>query len=137
MPKASPLSDEIYAVGDSLSDSGGIFGLGSQALAGATIAHIDTEGLQRIPAGPSYADKFSNGPVLPEITEKLLGTAALGGFGIGEPDPRHLFTFSSMDLTITGIERIVLTTQFGFADVSRPGSDLGERLHQADLFGLV
>ena len=51
--------------------------------------------------------------------------------------PGHSFTFSSMDLTITGIERIVLTTQFGFADVARPGGDLGERLHQADLFGLV
>ena len=51
--------------------------------------------------------------------------------------PGHAFTFSSMDLTITGIERIVLTTQFGFADVPRPGGDLGERLHQADLFGLV
>ena len=51
--------------------------------------------------------------------------------------PGHPFTFSSMDLTITGIERIVLTTQPGFTDVSRPGGDLGEQLHQADLFGLV
>ena len=42
-----------------------------------------------------------------------------------------------MDLTITGIERIVFTTQFGFDDVSRPGGELGERLHEADLFGLV
>ena len=47
------------------------------------------------------------------------------------------FTFSSMDLTITGIEQIVLTTKFGFADVERPGGDLGERLHEADLFGFV
>jgi hypothetical protein len=52
-------------------------------------------------------------------------------------DPGHPFTFSSMDFTTTGIERIVLTTQFGFADVPRPGGELGERLHQADLFGLV
>jgi Ca2+-binding RTX toxin-like protein len=47
------------------------------------------------------------------------------------------FTFSSMDLTITRIEQILVTTQFGFADVPRPGGDLGERLHAADLFGLV
>jgi Ca2+-binding RTX toxin-like protein len=49
----------------------------------------------------------------------------------------HPFTFSSMDLTTTGIERIVLTTQFGFADVPLPGGDLGARLHEADLFGLI
>jgi len=51
--------------------------------------------------------------------------------------PGRSFRFSSMDLTITGIERIVLTTQFGFADVARPGGDLGGQLHQADLFGLI
>ena len=51
--------------------------------------------------------------------------------------PGQSFAFSSMNLTITGIEQILLTTQFGFGDVSRPGGDLGERLHQADLFGLV
>ena len=51
--------------------------------------------------------------------------------------PGHPFTFNSMDLTTTGIERIVLTTEFGFTDVSLPGGELGERLHQADLFGLV
>jgi hypothetical protein len=51
--------------------------------------------------------------------------------------PGHAFTLSTMDLTITGIERIVLTTEFGFADVSLPGGQLGERLHQADLFGLI
>jgi hypothetical protein len=49
----------------------------------------------------------------------------------------HAFTFSSMDLTTTGIDRIVLTTQFGFADVALPGGKLGEQLHQADLFGLI
>ena len=42
-----------------------------------------------------------------------------------------------MNLTITGIERIVLTTEFGFDDVSLPGGDLGARLHEADLFGFV
>lgn len=51
--------------------------------------------------------------------------------------PGHAFSFNSMDLTITGIERIVLTTEFGFVGVSLPGGDLGERLHQADLFGLI
>ena len=49
----------------------------------------------------------------------------------------HAFTFSTIDLTVTGIERIVLTTDFGFTDVSLPGGELGELLHQADLFGLM
>lgn len=51
--------------------------------------------------------------------------------------PGHEFTFSGMDLTITGIERIVLTTQFGFTDVVRPNGNLGAQLDQADLFGLI
>jgi len=51
--------------------------------------------------------------------------------------PGHTFTFSGMDLRITGIEQIVLTTEFGFTDVPLPGGDLGERIHQADLFGLL
>ena len=51
--------------------------------------------------------------------------------------PGHAFTFSTMDLTITGIERIELTTEFGFTDVPLPGGELGERVHQADLFGLL
>ena len=42
-----------------------------------------------------------------------------------------------MNLTTTGIERIVLTTQFGFDDVPLPGGELGARLHEADLFGFV
>jgi hypothetical protein len=42
-----------------------------------------------------------------------------------------------MNLTINGIEKIVFTTQFGFDDVTLPGGDLGERLHEADLFGFV
>src|SRR4029450_4519550 len=49
----------------------------------------------------------------------------------------HPFTFSGMDLMTTGIERIVLTTQFGFDDVPLPGGDLGARLHEADLVGLI
>ena len=79
---ASQLFDEIYAVGDSLSDSGGIFQLSSQALALATAAGVNTQGLQPIPISPPYADKFSNGPVLPEITAELLG-ATLINFSFG------------------------------------------------------
>ena len=79
---ARPLFDEIYAVGDSLSDSGGIFELSSQALFLATAAGVDTQGLQPIPVSPPYAGKFSNGPVLPEITAVLLG-ATLVNFSFG------------------------------------------------------
>jgi hypothetical protein len=79
---ASPLFDEIYAVGDSLSDSGGIFDLSSQALSLAAAAGVNTEGLQPIPVSPPYAGKFSNGPVLPEITAELLG-ATLINFSFG------------------------------------------------------
>jgi RTX calcium-binding nonapeptide repeat (4 copies)/GDSL-like Lipase/Acylhydrolase len=79
---ARPLFDEIYAVGDSLSDSGGIFQLSSQALSLATAAGVDTQGLQPIPVSPPYAGKFSNGPVLPEITAELLN-ATLINFSFG------------------------------------------------------
>jgi hypothetical protein len=47
------------------------------------------------------------------------------------------FTIDSMNLTINGIEKIVFTTQFGFDNVPLPAGDLGERLHEADLFGFV
>jgi Ca2+-binding RTX toxin-like protein len=47
------------------------------------------------------------------------------------------FTFSSFNLTVTGIEQIVFTTDFGFNNVELPGGDLGARLHEADLFGLI
>ena len=47
------------------------------------------------------------------------------------------FTFSSMNLKITGIEQIVFTDQFGFDDMPLPGGELSERLHEADLFGFV
>jgi hypothetical protein len=81
-PVARPLFDEIYAVGDSLSDSGGIFELSSEVLALVAAAGIDTDGLQPIPISPPYAGKFSNGPVLPEITAELLG-ATLINFSFG------------------------------------------------------
>jgi hypothetical protein len=81
MPTASPLFDELYAVGDSMSDSGGIYELSSLAL---SLIPFNT-GLQPIPIsepnGP-YAMKFSNGPVLPEITAELLG-ATLINFSFG------------------------------------------------------
>jgi phospholipase/lecithinase/hemolysin len=76
------LFSELYAVGDSLSDSGGIFQLSSLALALAKAADIGTQGLQPIPVSPPYAQKFSNGPVLPEITADLLD-ATLYNFSFG------------------------------------------------------
>ena len=33
--------------------------------------------------------------------------------------------------------KIVFTTHFGFDDVTLPTGELGERLHEADLFGFV
>jgi phospholipase/lecithinase/hemolysin len=82
MPTASPLFDEIYAVGDSLSDSGGIYELSSLAITLAQLAGVDTGDLQPIPISPPYAGQFSNGPVLPEITAELLG-ATLFNFSFG------------------------------------------------------
>lgn len=79
---ADPLFNEIYAVGDSLSDSGGVYGLSRQALLLAAAAGVDTQGLQPIPISPPYAGKFSNGPVLPEISADLLG-ADLHNFAFG------------------------------------------------------
>src|SRR5262249_53704994 len=78
----APLFDQLYAVGDSLSDSGGIYQLTSQALSLAAADGINTAGLQPIPVSPPYAGKFSNGPVLPEITAQLLG-ATLINFSFG------------------------------------------------------
>ena len=46
------------------------------------------------------------------------------------------FTFTSMKLTITGIENIVLTTDPVLTEVNVTG-DLAARLHEADLFGFV
>lgn len=78
MPTAITQFDEIYAVGDSLSDSGGIYNLSSLAL---SLIPFNT-GLQPVPISPPYAMKFSNGPVLPEITAQLLG-ATLINFSFG------------------------------------------------------
>lgn len=63
---ASQGFDEIYAFGDSLSDSGRIFQVSNQLLALAIAAGIDTQGLQPFPVSPPYAGKFSNGAVCPK-----------------------------------------------------------------------
>jgi Ca2+-binding RTX toxin-like protein len=101
----SPLFNEIYAVGDSLSDSGGIFGLSRQALLLAAAAGVDTQGLQPIPVSPPYAGKFSNGPVLPEITADLLG-ADLHNFAFG--GAQALGTQTLLDAAGTAIPGSVL-----------------------------
>jgi Ca2+-binding RTX toxin-like protein len=100
---ASPLFDEIYAVGDSLSDSGGIFGLSSQALDTLHDAHIDTTGLHPIPADPYFMGRFSNGPVLPEITAQLLG-ATLHNFSFGGAEAIGTLTF--FDVAVTAFPSI-------------------------------
>ena len=67
----------------------------------------------------------------------------LGGSGTVEQAavatfvPGQSFTFSTMNLSTAGIDRIVLTDKFGFDDVPLPGGELGARLHEADLFGFV
>ncbi len=82
---ASPLFGEIYAVGDSFSDSGGIFRITSELLSLVAGAGIDTQGLQPIPVSPPYSGRFSNGPVLPEITADLLGSRLINfSFGGAE-----------------------------------------------------
>ena len=78
---AGPLFDEIYAVGDSLSDSGGIFELSSLALASRQLPARHARDTAH-PVRPPYEGKFSNGPVLPEITAELLG-ATLINFSFG------------------------------------------------------
>ena len=84
MPTAITQFDEIYAVGDSMSDSGGIYGLSSEAieLAEKALNVTSLPGLEPIPISPPYAERFSNGPVLPEITADLLG-ADLVNFSFG------------------------------------------------------
>ena len=79
MPTAITQFDEIYAVGDSLSDSGGIYNLSNAAL--SLIPPGLRDGLTPIPP-PPYAQDFSNGPVLPKYTAELLG-ATLHDFAFG------------------------------------------------------
>ena len=46
------------------------------------------------------------------------------------------FKFTSMNLTINGIEQIILTTDPVLTEVNVTG-ELAARLHEADLFGFV
>ena len=66
MPTASPLFDEIYAVGDSLSDSGGIYELSSLLLDLVNKAGINTGTLQPIPISPPYARSSPTGRCCPK-----------------------------------------------------------------------
>ena len=86
--------DQLYVVGDSLSDSGGIFQLSSQLLSLATADGINTQGLHPLPIIP-YAGKFSNGPVLPEYTAELLG-AKLFNFSFGGAAELGTLTFGTV-----------------------------------------
>src|SRR5690348_18378628 len=65
-----------------MSESWGIYKLNNKALSLAAADGIETEGFQPNPISPAYAGKFSNGPVLPEITAQLLG-AQLINFSFG------------------------------------------------------
>ncbi|MGD9885927.1 MAG: SGNH/GDSL hydrolase family protein [Reyranella sp.] len=86
--------DQLYMVGDSLSDNGGIFQLSSQLLSLATAAGINTEGIEPLPVIP-YAARFSNGPVLPEYTAELLG-AELFNFALGGAQALGTLTFGAV-----------------------------------------
>lgn len=94
MPTTAPLFDELYAVGDSLSDNGGVYQLSSDLLALIAAAGIDTDGLTAIPP-PPYAMDFSNGPVLPVITAELLG-ASLHDFAFGGATATGSLTFGDL-----------------------------------------
>ena len=65
MPTAITQFDEIYAVGDSLSDSGGIYQSEQRSAFVCSCRLGTTTGLQPIPISPPYAMRFSDGPVLP------------------------------------------------------------------------
>jgi phospholipase/lecithinase/hemolysin len=86
--------DQLYVVGDSLSDSGGIFQLSNQLLSLATADGINTQGLHPLPISP-YAGRFSNGPVLPEYTAELLG-AKLFNFAFGGAEALGTLTFGAV-----------------------------------------
>ncbi|WP_395710478.1 Ig-like domain-containing protein [Reyranella sp.] len=86
--------DQIYMVGDSLSDNGGIFQLSSQLLSLATAGGINTQGLHALPLSP-YAGRFSNGPVMAEYTAELLG-AELFNFSFGGAQALGTLTFGAV-----------------------------------------
>src|SRR5215475_9303206 len=95
---------DVYTVGDSMSDNGGIFGLSSDALALVFAAYGTTLGLQPVPV-PPYDQQFSNGPVLPEYTATLLD-ATLHDFAFGAAPAVGSLTFG--DLAQTEIPPAVL-----------------------------
>lgn len=98
----SPLFDEIYAVGDSLYDSGRFLEFSSQVLALAAEGGVDTTGLSPIPI-PPYAEKFSNGPVVSEITADLLG-ATLTNFSLGGAQALGTLPFGAIAGFVYGSE---------------------------------
>jgi len=81
----TPIFDQIFYFGDSLTDGGGIFDLSSQAIDVANAAGFDTTGLQPIPISPPYAGVFSNGPVYAQLVPDLLGIddAFVSNFAFG------------------------------------------------------
>ena len=94
---------------------------------------------QLLGGSSSDVDRFDGGAGFDTLAV-LLDSASLtaeqknvqNNFHSGRP-----FTFVTMNLTITGIEQIALTSNFGFTGISLPGGDLGGLLHKADLFGFV
>ena len=116
-----------------------IDGLGSDTLSGgAGDDWFFATQAQLLGGSGTDIDHFDGGAGFDTLALLLApATLAVEQAAVADFVPGQSFTFSSMNLTITGIERIVLTTQFGFDDVPLPGGDLGERLHEADLFGFV
>ncbi|MFO1158346.1 MAG: SGNH/GDSL hydrolase family protein [Reyranellaceae bacterium] len=86
--------DQLYVVGDSLSDNGGIFQLSDQLLSLATADGINTQGLHPLPIIP-YSGKFSDGPVMAEFTAELLG-AKLFNFAFGGAEALGTLTFGAV-----------------------------------------
>lgn len=115
MPAAKRLFDEIYAVGDSLFDSGGIFGLSSDLLSLVAAAGIDTDGLQPIPLSPPYAGKFSNGPVLPEVMAAQLG-ATLSNFSFGGAQALGMLPFGVIAASVIPEEVLAAITELPDAE---------------------
>jgi len=67
---ANPLFDEIYAVGQPVRQRRDF---SSESGAHSPQSLASTRRVTAHPGQPPYAERFSNGPVLPEITADLLG----------------------------------------------------------------
>ena len=87
MPTAITQFDEIYAVGDSMSDSGGIYQLSSECSPCRWSPGSLTDGLQPIPISPPYAMSSPTGRCCPKYTAELLG-ATLHDFAFGAAPKR-------------------------------------------------